>query len=69
LGWFSHLNFEIENEKKKKTVILISLDEVAVSICMDAFSQFMSEHGWMCIVNEMRGGLAGGGGRLVGSIP
>jgi hypothetical protein len=46
---------KIENEKHK-IVTLISLHEAAVSIRMDAFLQFMSEHGWMCFVNEMRGG-------------
>ncbi len=29
---------------------------------MDVFSQFMSEHGWMCFANEMRGDGGGLGG-------
>jgi hypothetical protein len=47
-------------KKKKNIVILISLYEAALSIRMDAFAQFMSEHGWMCFVNEMRGGWQDG---------
>jgi hypothetical protein len=40
----------------KKIKNTVTLHEAAVSIRMDAFSQLMSEHGWMCFVNEMRGG-------------